>query len=480
MWRNHLLVVLGCVAVAGGARAAVPTESWPDLLRQERYAELTESLVDLDRRFQQGEFNERQLWRLLKPVEKAPAELLPKLDAWVKHSGEHGLVLLARGLFFHGHGWLARGEKFARDTSREQFMMMHDYFARANADLEAAKSKLPRCDLCYSALISVATAQGEREARVRWYSEAMQRNPMAWGAPVNYLHGLWPRWGGRPGEAANFVAKFKQDYPSNLAGQALEADLLVDQADEYYRMNSYPEAIALYERAFALDPQRGNTWHRMAYSYGSVKQFDKALLSAERSIAIDPGEKTAHQVRAWALMRMGRGPESVPSLEKAAALGDVWSLREALQVFANGKYGTPPDRAKTWQLCDTAARAGVPEGYGCLGGHYYHGYHVKADHAEAAKWFRIAADKGQRDVMTDLGIMYWNGDGVERSEKNAIHYWRKALKAGDARAEEKLRAHLSGWRYFWEITWSGWTQSASDAMASAVASILGVMRALFS
>ncbi len=471
--------LLFAFAFAVSANASAAVEQWPDLLREDRYADLTDALTDLDRRFQKGEFNERELWRMLKPLEKAPAELSPKLDTWVQRSGQNGLVLLARGLFFHGHGWTARSDKFARDTPREQFMMMDEFFARANADLEAAKSKLPQCDLCYSTLISIATAQGERERRVRFYNEAMQRNPMAWGPPVNYLHGLWPRWGGRRGEAEAFVAKFRKDYPSNPVGDSLEADVLVEQAGVYYEARNYPEAILLFERALALDPRRERTLYRVAYAYGSLKQFDKALVAADRSIAIDPNEKTAHQVRAWALMQTGRGAESVPSLMKAAELGDVWSLRQALQIFAQGQFGQQPDRAKTWRMCESAARAGVVEGYGCVGGHYYHGYHVKADHAEAAKWFRIAADKGQRDVMTDLGIMYWSGDGVERSEKTAIHYWRKALNAGDARAEEKLRANLSWWRYFWEITWPNWTQSVSNAMASAVASVMAILRALF-
>lgn len=464
------------LAIAASSAGAAP-ERWPDLLREGRYAELTTELSEL---YARPEPDERVLWRMLKPLEKAPAELAPSFDKWVAASGSHGLALLARGQFYYGQGWSARGKRFARETSSEQFARMRDFFERAKVDLEAAKSKLEKCDLCYSSLISIAMAQGERQVKALLYNQAMQHNPMAFGPPIVYLNSLSERWGGRPGEAQAFVANFRRNYPSNPVLPALEANLLVEQGEHYYEAKRYGEAVLLYERALALDPRRSTTLHHLGYSYGRLNQFDQALKAADQSIAIDAGESGPHQLRGWALMQLERGAEAVPSLLRATELGDAWSLRQALQIYAHGKYGQRKDHAKTWQLCEAGARAGIPEGYGCLGGHYYHGLYVKADHKEAARWFRIAADLGQHEIMTDLGIMYWTGDGVPKDEDAAIGYWRKAAAAGDKRAAEKLKANLSWWRYFREVTWPGWVSGTKQAISGAGQLVMQLIRALVS
>jgi TPR repeat protein len=43
---------------------------------------------------------------------------------------------------------------------------------------------------------------------------------------------------------------------------------------------------------------------------------------------------------------------------------------------------------------------------------YFIGQVVPQDNAEALKWFRMAADKGNKMAQYNLGKMYDNGDGV--------------------------------------------------------------------
>ena len=62
--------------------------------------------------------------------------------------------------------------------------------------------------------------------------------------------------------------------------------------------------------------------------------------------------------------------------------------------------------------------------------------------------------------MVDLGFMLWSGDGVAKDEDAAIAYWRAANRAGEERGDQKLRAHLSGWRYFTRVTLPDWWADA--------------------
>jgi tetratricopeptide (TPR) repeat protein len=452
--------LLGVVAIllAGGAGAAAQDAStWPTLLAQREFAALTAAVAAADARRRAGELDFRAFRRLTHSLSDLPAEAAPQLDAWVEAAGnDDGIPRLVRALFYNAQGWKARGNRWARDTSADQFARMHANFDRAAADAEHAKAKLERCDACYALLLDMAKARGRREEAAALLVEAMKADPRAVAAPEAYLEGLEPRWGGRPGEAEEFVARFKQDHPASPARPVLEANLLVERAEPHFQAKRYGEAALLFQQAIDLDPHRYRTLHRLAYSQGMLKEYAKGLANIDASLALVPNRADSLAVRGWLLAESGRAVEAVPDLERAAGLGDTWALREALLIYARGHRGQKPDPEKSWRVCQAALKADLAEGYACTGGHYYFGFHVAQDRPEAAKWFRIAADRGFGEAMVDLGIMLWAGDGVAKDEDAAIAYWRAAKRAGEARGEEKLRAHLGGWRYFTRVTLPDW------------------------
>jgi TPR repeat protein len=65
------------------------------------------------------------------------------------------------------------------------------------------------------------------------------------------------------------------------------------------------------------------------------------------------------------------------------------------------------------------------------------------DYAEAAKWFRKAAEQGDADARYILGNMYYFGEGVTQDYAEAVKWYRKAAEQGDADAQVNL-----GNRYF--------------------------------
>ena len=46
---------------------------------------------------------------------------------------------------------------------------------------------------------------------------------------------------------------------------------------------------------------------------------------------------------------------------------------------------------------------------------------------EAVKWYRKAAEQGNADAQSNLGVMYANGTGVTKDESEAMKWYRKAL-----------------------------------------------------
>ncbi len=64
---------------------------------------------------------------------------------------------------------------------------------------------------------------------------------------------------------------------------------------------------------------------------------------------------------------------------------------------------------------------------------YQNGVGIPKDLAEAAKWYRKAAEGGNPRSMANLGVMYENGHGgLPRDDVQAVNWLRKASEAGDA------------------------------------------------
>jgi hypothetical protein len=70
---------------------------------------------------------------------------------------------------------------------------------------------------------------------------------------------------------------------------------------------------------------------------------------------------------------------------------------------------------------------------------------VGQDQAEAARWYRKAADQGLHVAQLGLGRMYASGRGVARDPTEAARWYRKAADQGLASAQYELSlAYSSG------------------------------------
>ena len=73
-----------------------------------------------------------------------------------------------------------------------------------------------------------------------------------------------------------------------------------------------------------------------------------------------------------------------------------------------------------------------------LGGMCASGQGVPKDAAQAAKWFRLAADQGDASAQTSLGTMYASGLGVPQDYAQAEKWYWLAADQGDAVAQIML------------------------------------------
>ena len=78
-----------------------------------------------------------------------------------------------------------------------------------------------------------------------------------------------------------------------------------------------------------------------------------------------------------------------------------------------------------------------------LGIAYFDGQGVPEDKKEALKWFRLAAEQGNAKAQYNLGVVYFDGQGVPKDSKEAVKWYRLAADQGFAEAQFNL-----GWAYF--------------------------------
>jgi len=59
---------------------------------------------------------------------------------------------------------------------------------------------------------------------------------------------------------------------------------------------------------------------------------------------------------------------------------------------------------------------------------------VKADPAEAVKWYRLAAEQNHTEAIQHLGMMYAMGMGVKQDDAEAVKWFRKGSDLGNSDA----------------------------------------------
>jgi TPR repeat protein len=65
---------------------------------------------------------------------------------------------------------------------------------------------------------------------------------------------------------------------------------------------------------------------------------------------------------------------------------------------------------------------------------YANGSGVKQDYAEAAKWYRLAAEANHSEAQRNLGFLYANGKGVPRDPVEAEKWLQKSSSQGNSSA----------------------------------------------
>jgi len=75
-----------------------------------------------------------------------------------------------------------------------------------------------------------------------------------------------------------------------------------------------------------------------------------------------------------------------------------------------------------------------------LGLCYYNGNGVNKDMEKAVEWYLKAAEQGHAEAQYALGQCYYYSSGVNKDISKAVGWYRKAAEQGHAEAQMKLKS----------------------------------------
>jgi TPR repeat protein len=103
-------------------------------------------------------------------------------------------------------------------------------------------------------------------------------------------------------------------------------------------------------------------------------------------------------------------------------------------------HGAPADHEQAARWFRAAAEQGIPEAQNLLAVMYYKGDGVAVDHSQAAEWARRAAEQGYAPAQADLAYMFEQGNGVPLDYVTAYTWYSVAAAAGEVPSSERLKS----------------------------------------
>lgn len=214
-------------------------------------------------------------------------------------------------------------------------------------------------------------------------------------------------------------------------------------------------ALALWASGWpplqASDPAAAQSLAAGYYEKGMRSQKDGGTAEALRWF-----RQAAELGHAGAQARVGTAYATGTGVAEAPAEALRWWRKAAAQGQAEGQYGLalaqlsgtliPQDKEAGVKLLQLAAAQDFAPAQHRLAECYLHGDGVAEAPAEAARWYRRAAENGHAEAQTALGFICKRGRwGVAQDPAQAAQWFQKAAAQDHAQAQYQLGlCHASG------------------------------------
>jgi TPR repeat protein len=245
---------------------------------------------------------------------------------------------------------------------------------------------------------------------------------------------------------------------------------LLRQQTEQLRQQQSPARASLFvvPPRFSLGDNKGGSIYAIRMESSNPPIADHEMTEAELKMCLaDPvcggtlsafttalreqGQKVEPPPTSMSSATPPDKPTSVPSSSgpipapTGSLTGDLTALarlhfEEGQRAYSRGDYSTAYSEWKSVIEEGRGSDAQSALGIGLL---YLLGRGVPRDDAQAARWFRRAAEQGDATAQANLGFMCQGGRGVPQDDAEAVKWYRRGAAQESAAAQNNLGAMYS-------------------------------------
>ena len=168
-----------------------------------------------------------------------------------------------------------------------------------------------------------------------------------------------------------------------------------------------------------------------AYNYGNGVEKNEEIADMWCQKSADNGNPMAQTLTAFKLRKGGQVEKAVEYLEKASNTGYFEAIRDLADIYFKGEGNIPIQKKRALELYSNAADKGDVDSQRTLGVIYADGNGVEKNPAIAVTWFEKAADQGDIKSMAYLGILYMDDDNGVTNYQKAEFYLKKVRESDD-------------------------------------------------
>jgi tetratricopeptide (TPR) repeat protein len=253
------------------------------------------------------------------------------LREWMRRSPNSYAAHLARAQFLFTEGSSARGDKWASETSDEQFQKMRDFFAAGEKEARRALAIDPALAEAYALLVNQQRAVGGPTGCLRETEAGIKQVPASFVIRDETMICLKPRWGGSYQAMDQFAGQAQVHAHENPELLALKGLADNDRGELLSIDGKYDAAIAYFTRAIAEGGDYGTFYYRRGDTLMRLERYAEALEDLGRANQLAPQDADVVERTAYGLVVTGKPTEALTEINLVEDLDDRDSYEQQLK-----------------------------------------------------------------------------------------------------------------------------------------------------
>ncbi|XP_072953053.1 inactive TPR repeat-containing thioredoxin TTL3-like [Typha angustifolia] len=142
----------------------------------------------------------------------------------------------------------------------------------------------------------------------------------------------------------------------------LNPEELKEMGNEEYKQGRFAEALALYDRAIVMDPEKASYWSNKAAALTGMGRFLEAVGECKEAVRIDPFYYRAHHRLATLYLRLGEPDKAIHHYKQSLKEANALDISRAQSVKSRIAKCNDARKLKDWITVLKESQAAVSDG----------------------------------------------------------------------------------------------------------------------